>query len=62
MKHKYKLIFGIAAGAVMSVLWSFVFYNILNLPGIFVGIGFGIAFAFCGGLIGDIIDKKNNNQ
>ena len=62
MKHKYKLVFGILAGVVMSVLWSIVFYNILNVPGIFVGIGFGVAFASCGCLIGDIIDKKSNGK
>lgn len=62
MKHRYKLIFGISAGGVMSVLWSIVFFNILGVPGLFVGIGFGAAFASCGCLIGDIIDKKNNGK
>lgn len=58
MKHKYKIIFGISAGVIMSVLWGFVFYNTLSTPGIFVGIGFGVAFASCGCLIGDIKDQK----
>ena len=62
MKHRYKLIFGISAGGVMSVLWGIVFFNILGVPGLFVGIGFGVAFASCGCLIGDIIDKKNNGK
>ena len=62
MKHKYKIIFGFSFGVVMSVLWGIVFYNLLGIPGIFVGIGFGVAFASCGCLIGNIIDEKNNKK
>ena len=62
MKHKYRILFGVSAGVLMSVLWGIVFSNLLGIPGIFVGIGFGSAFASCGCLLGDMIDKKNNNK
>ena len=62
MKHKYTILFGAAAGVGMAVLWSIVFFRLLNVPGIFVGIGFGAAFASCGCLLGGMIDQKKNTK
>ena len=62
MKYKYTVLFGILAGAVMSVLWGTVFSSSLGKSGTGVGILFGIAFACCGCLLGYSVDKKNNNK
>lgn len=48
MKYKYTVLFGILWGAVMLLIWSLVFSNIIEASGFGIGIALGIAFSCCG--------------
>lgn len=62
MRYKNTIIFGIMFGIIMTIIWNVVFTNILGPSGFGVSIGFGVAFACCGCLLGYSIDKKNNDK
>lgn len=62
MKYKYTVLFGILWGAVMLLIWSLVFSNIIEASGFGIGIALGIAFSCCGCLFGYSIDQKNNKK
>ena len=52
------ILFGIAFGIAMAVIWSIVFVNILGTLGIGVGIGLGVSFASCGFIFGYAISSE----
>lgn len=59
---KMILLCGISAAAVMAILWSVVFVQILGEAGVGVGIALGVAFGCCGALIGYGIQRSREKD